>query len=335
MSGSTWKIAVIGGGSWGTALAVHAVQAGHRVALWVRRAEFAERLRREGENRDYLPGCPLPEALDIVTDAAAAMADADLVLSVVPSTYLRSVWEGLAPDFPGGAHLVSATKGIEDETGLRMSEVLAEYSAGTEASMGALSGPSFAAELAQGQPTAVTLASVDLEAAERVQTCLSHGPLRVYRNADIVGVELGGALKNVMALAAGIADGLGFGTNSRAALLTRGLKEITGLAMARGAAPTTLMGLAGLGDLVLTCTGPLSRNRHVGVELGRGKALEDIIAGMQMVAEGVETTSAARDLGREMGVQMPITDEVYAILHERKDPREAIESLMARALVEE
>jgi glycerol-3-phosphate dehydrogenase (NAD(P)+) len=216
-----------------------------------------------------------------------------------------------------------------------MSEVLGEYTEGRSASLAALSGPSFAAELATGHPTAVTLGCPDLAAAETVQTALSGGALRVYRNPDIIGVEYGGALKNVIAIAAGIGDGLGLGTNSRAALITRGLKELGGLAMARGADATTLMGLAGLGDLVLTCTGPLSRNRHVGVELGKGGKLRDIIASMQMVAEGVETTAAAHHLGRETGVPTPITDEVNAILHEGKDPRAAIEDLMTRALVEE
>ena len=333
--GAPWKIAVLGAGSWGTALAVHASAAGHEVTLWARRAAAADAMRRGRENRDYLPGCELPESLAVSADADASMAGADLVISVIPSRYLRSVWDEVGSQFPPGAHLVSATKGLEDDTGLRMSEVLAEYTQGREASIVALSGPSFAVELVEGHPTAVTLACADLAAAEKVQACLSHGSLRSYRNADIIGVEHGGALKNVIALAAGIADGLEFGTNSRAALITRGLKELTGLAVARGAAPATMMGLAGLGDLVLTCTGPLSRNRHVGVELGRGRSLDDITGSMQMVAEGVETTIAAAHLSRQVGVQMPITDEVYAILHEGKAPRAAIEDLMGRALVEE
>ncbi len=292
-------------------------------------------MSRTRENIDYLPGCELPDALNITADAAACLHGADLVVSVVPSRFLRPTWEGFGALFPPGADLVSATKGLEDESGLRMTEVIAEYTEGRHASLMALSGPSFAAELAQGHPTAVTLGCTDMEAAERVQSCLSHGPLRAYRNPDIIGVEHGGALKNVIAIAAGIADGLGFGTNTRAALITRGLKELSALAVARGAAPATLMGLAGLGDLVLTCTGPLSRNRHVGVELGRGRTLQDIIGGMQMVAEGVETTAAAYHLGRRTGVQMPITGEVQEILHGGKSPRAAIEDLMARALVEE
>ncbi len=330
-----WKIVVLGAGSWGTALAVHASAAGHDVTLWARRQAAAEAMNRSRENADYLPRCRLPESLVVSADAAASMAGADLVISVIPSRYLRPVWDEIGSAFPAGAHLVSATKGLEDDTGLRMSEVLAEYTGGTEGSIVALSGPSFAAELVEGHPTAVTLACADLAAAERVQTCLSQGSLRAYRNPDIIGVEHGGALKNVIAIATGIADGLGFGTNSRAALITRGLKELSGLAVARGALPATLTGLAGLGDLVLTCTGRLSRNRHVGVELGKGRSLDEVVGSMQMVAEGVETTAAAFHLGRQLGVQMPITDEVYAILHEGKRPRAAIEDLMARALVEE
>lgn len=338
MSGTAsvgWRVAVLGAGSWGTALALHATRAGHQVRLWARRPEAADAMRRSRTNDAYLPGVELPQSMLIDTDAAKCMDAVDVVVSVVPSRYLREVWDRVAPSFPAGAHLVSATKGLEDATFLRMSEVLAEYTAGRYASLSALSGPSFAAELANGQPTAVTLGCADLEAAEAVQAALSGGALRVYRNADIVGVEYGGALKNVIAIAAGISDGLGLGTNSRAALITRGLKELSGLATARGGDPTTLMGLAGLGDLVLTCTGPLSRNRHVGVELGGGAKLEEIVAGMRMVAEGVETTAAVHHLGRAAGVSVPITDEVNAILHEGKDPRAAIEDLMTRALVEE
>lgn len=326
---------MLGAGSWGTALAVHSSLAGHNVTLWARRQSAADAMNRSRENADYLPRCELPESLVVSADAESSMAEADLVISVIPSRYLRSVWDDIGSAFPAGAHLVSATKGLEDGTGLRMSQVLSEYTGGTEDSIVALSGPSFAAELVEGYPTAVTLACDDLEAAESVQTCLSHGSLRAYRNVDIIGVEHGGALKNVIAIGTGIADGLGFGTNSRAALITRGLKELTGLAVARGAAPATLMGLAGLGDLVLTCTGSLSRNRHVGIELGKGRSLDEIIGSMQMVAEGVETTSAAYHLGRRLGVKMPITNEVYAILKEGKLARAAIEDLMARALVEE
>lgn len=330
-----WRVAVLGAGSWGTALALHAAGAGHRVYLWARRREAAERIAAIRENADYLPGAEIPAELRVSGDAAVCLEDAQLIISAVPSRYLRAVLQEIAGWFPDGAHLVSATKGLEDGTFLRMSEVLAEYSGGRHASLSALSGPSFAAELAARHPTAVTLGCLDLAAAESVQKALSSGPLRIYRNADIVGVEYGGALKNVIAIATGISDGLGFGTNPRAALITRGLKELTGLAMARGAEPGTLMGLAGLGDLVLTCTGPLSRNRHVGVELGRGERLADIVAGMRMVAEGVETTAAAYHLGGQTGVPMPITEQVNAILHHGKEPRAAIEDLMARALVEE
>ena len=330
-----WKIAVLGAGSWGTALAVHSSLAGHNVRLWARRQLAADAMSRSRINADYLPRCEFPESLVVSADAEACMVDADLVISVIPSRFLRSVWDEISHAFPAGAHLISATKGLEDNTGLRMSQVLSEYTSGREASIMALSGPSFAAELVEGHPTAVTLACADLEAAESVQTCLSHGPLRAYRNVDIIGVEHGGALKNAIAIATGIADGLGFGTNSRAGLITRGLKELTSLAVARGARPDSLMGLAGLGDLVLTCTGSLSRNRHVGIELGKGRSLEEIIDGMQMVAEGVETVLAAFHLARRLNVKLPITNEVYAILQEGKSARAAIEDLMARTLVEE
>ncbi|MFQ5743281.1 MAG: NAD(P)H-dependent glycerol-3-phosphate dehydrogenase [Acidobacteriota bacterium] len=330
-----WQVAVIGAGSWGTALALHAHRAGHEVRLWARRAELARRIIESRHNPDYLPGHLLSEQITVTADHHRALAGADLVLSVVPSRYLRSVWSQLAAEFPSAAHLVSATKGLEESTGLRMTEVLQEYMGARAASLAALSGPSFALELAQEHPTAVTLGCTQPEAATEIQARLSHGPLRIYRNADIIGVEHGGALKNIIAVAAGVADGLGFGTNSRAALITRGLKEVTALAAARGAAPTTLMGLAGLGDLVLTCTGPLSRNRRVGVELAQGRSMQKIIGGMRMVAEGVETVRAARGLGRAAGLEMPITEQVYAILYEGKDPRVAIEDLMARQLVEE
>jgi glycerol-3-phosphate dehydrogenase (NAD(P)+) len=237
--------------------------------------------------------------------------------------------------FPMGAHLVSATKGIEYGTGLRMSQVLRDLVGDKAASISALSGPSFALELAEMHPTAVTLGCEDVESSMSVQRRWSHGALRVYGNEDIVGVELGGAVKNIIALAAGIVDGLALGTNTRAALITRGLREMARLSEARGAQSGTLMGLAGLGDLVLTCTGPLSRNRRVGLMLAEGRGLEEIEAEMKMVAEGVETVRAARRLAAESGLEMPITAQVYAVLYEGKDPRSAIDELMARALVQE
>lgn len=329
-----WKVAVIGAGSWGTALAIHAARGGHRVRLWARRPRAAREMRRRRENRRYLEGVPLPDGVEVTADAAAAMRRADLVLSVVPSRYLAGVWDGLGRYFPDGAHLVSATKGLH-ETGRRMSELLEDRVGARATSISALSGPSFAREVAEGQPTAVSLGCVDVDRVADVQARLSHGPLRIYRNADIIGVEMGGALKNVIALAAGMVDGLGLGTNSRAALITRGLKEMARLAAARGAREKTLTGLAGLGDLVLTCTGPLSRNRAVGVELGKGRKLREIVDSMHMVAEGVATVEAARELGRREGVTMPITGQVHAILQGRQRPEEAIDELLARRLVEE
>ena len=330
-----WRVSVIGAGSWGTALAVHALRAGHRVRLWARREELVVRIREQRENADYLPGQALPRSLEVTSDGAEALEGAELVISVVPSRYVRAVWEDLAHVFPAGAHLVSATKGLEEGSGLRMSELLDEYVGERRASVGALSGPSFALELAEEHPTAVTLGCSDLDAAAEVQERLSHGALRVYRNPDIVGVEYGGALKNIIAIAAGIVDGLGLGTNSRAALITRGLKEVARLSEARGAVPETLMGLAGLGDLVLTCTGPLSRNRQVGVELAKGRTMEEIVGEMRMVAEGVETVRAAWQLARETGAEMPITEQVHEILYDGKPPRTAIYGLMARGLVQE
>jgi glycerol-3-phosphate dehydrogenase (NAD(P)+) len=331
----TWNVTVVGAGSWGTALALHAHRCGHGVTLWARRRELAGEISETRENPIYLPGHVLPADLRVTSDADAALADAECVISVVPSRYLRATWQRLGESFPPGAHLVSATKGIESDSGLRMSEVLHDCVGDTATSVSALSGPSFALELAEGHPTAITLGCEDPQACRSIQVQLTHGALRVYRNEDIVGVELGGAVKNIIALAAGIVDGLGLGTNSRAALITRGLKEMARLAEARGARPATLMGLAGLGDLVLTCTGPLSRNRQVGLKLAAGMRLDEIEAEMQMVAEGVETARAARQLATAAGLEMPITEQVHAVLYEGRDPRSAIDELMARALVQE
>lgn len=335
-AGRNWRVSVIGAGSWGTALALHAHRSGHQVTLWTRREQLARQIERASENEDYLPGHRLPAGLRVTADGSAALAaGSDCVVSVIPSRYLRRIWESLQDYFPSGAHLVSATKGLEYGTGLRMSQVLGEYVGDRAASVSALSGPSFALELAEERPTAVTLGCADLESSLTVQRHWSHGALRVYGNEDIVGVELGGAVKNIIALAAGIVDGLGLGTNTRAALVTRGLKEMARLSAARGAQSETLMGLAGLGDLVLTCTGPLSRNRRVGLKLAEGKGLREIESEMQMVAEGVETVRALHRLATASGLEMPITAQVHAVLYEGRDPRSAIDELMARALVQE
>jgi len=327
------KVAVIGAGSWGTALAVHCARAGHSVVLWGRDADKMAAMRTAGENVAYLPEVPFPDSLEPTGDAGRALADATIVVSAVPSRYTRTMWEHLASDLGTDVHLVSATKGIEEHSGLRMSEVL-EQAVRSVRSISSISGPSFARELAERHPTAA-LGCTDLEAAREVQAAFSAGPLRVYRNQDLIGVEMGGALKNVIAIAAGIVDGIGFGSNTQAALISRGLKEMTTLAVACGAHSATLMGLAGLGDLVLTCTGPLSRNRGVGVEIGRGRTLDEITDSMQMVAEGVVTTRSSLELARRLEVEMPIAEGVHAVLYEGLDPHAGIEQLLARALVDE
>jgi len=318
-------------------LALQAARAGHHVSLWGHDASKIEALAATRENRAYLPGFRLPAGIEPLGDAAEALGGAELVLSVVPSRYLRPTWERIGQHMSSAAHLVSATKGIEEGTGLRMTEVLAQClgSAGAPRSLSSLSGPSFARELAQQHPTAVTLGWEDEAAGIEVREALSCGPMRGYTNRDLVGVELGGALKNVIAIAAGIVDGLALGTNSRAALICRGLKEMADLAGHLGAQPSTLMGLAGLGDLVLTCTGPLSRNRSVGVEVGRGRDLQDVIEGMAMVAEGLVTVRSARQLAAAAEVEMPITEQVFQVLYRGREPGRAIAELLSRDLVDE
>ncbi len=328
------RVTVVGAGSWGTALAMHAARAGHSATLWGRDAMKVDAMQAARCNLPYLPDAKFPDALEVTSDADRALGGAEVVISAVPSRHTREMWADLTSHLPAGAHLVSATKGIEEDSGLRMSEVLAEATTGA-ASISSVSGPSFASELVEGHPTAVTLGCTEPTAAVIVQQALSAGPLRVYRNSDLVGVEIGGALKNVIAIAAGIVNGIGFGSNTQAALISRGLKEITTLAIARGALPATMMGLAGLGDLVLTCTGPLSRNRGVGVEIARGRTLDDITQSMEMVAEGVVTARSTHELALRLNIEMPIAASVYAVLYEGLDPRAGIERLLSRALVEE
>ena len=330
------RIAVIGAGSWGTALAlVLSRSERHQVKLWAFEKAIAETIRSQRVNQMFFPGFPIPESVGVVTRMEQALEGAEIVLTVVPSQHCRSVYEQM----PGSLHpkmlFVSATKGLESETALRMTEVachVMETAAGSfTPRIGALSGPSFAREAARGYPTAITIASTDTELAATVQREFSDPNFRVYTNEDVVGVELGGALKNIIAIAAGVCVGLGLGHNTIAALMTRGLAEITRLAVACGGHRETLAGLAGMGDLVLTCTGGLSRNRTLGVELGKGRKLPDILAEMHgMVAEGVLTTNAACELARRKNVEMPITAQMHLILNQGKPPQDAIRELMTR-----
>jgi glycerol-3-phosphate dehydrogenase (NAD(P)+) len=327
------RIAVLGSGAWGTAIALSLVRrGGHQVSLWSHSAEEAAAINAAHENTMFLPGFPLPGELEVTSDAGA-ISTAEIVVSVVPSEFLRTTIKRLTPHLRAGQIIVSATKGVENETFLRMTEVIAEALApsGLSLAIGAFSGPSFAIEVAQGQPTAVTVAFDDAEIATRVQQEFSSETLRLYTSTDVVGVELGGALKNVIAIAAGIVAGMGLGYNSAAGLITRGIAEITRLAVACGGKRETLAGLSGVGDLVLTCTGSLSRNRTVGQALGQGRKLPEILEGLGgKVAEGVRTTRAALGLARKHGIEMPITEQMERILDEGKDPREAIRELMLR-----
>ena len=324
-------MSVVGGGAWGTALAAHCVRAGLPVRLWIREAEVAAAVNEGHENTAYLPGVPLPEGLSASDRLDEALEGADAILFVVPSEYARGLFRRIRPLLAPGAAVVSATKGIETDTLRRMTEVAAEEVPGHP--LAVLSGPSFALEVARALPTAVVVASADLAVAEQVQRALATAAFRVYSSEDVVGVELAGALKNVIAIAAGLVDGLGYGHNTVAALITRGLAEITRLAVALGARPETLAGLAGLGDLVLTCTGALSRNRRVGQGLGRGLPLAEASAGM--VAEGVRTTLAACALAERHGVEMPIALQMKAVLYGGKPAGEALDELMLRSLKRE
>jgi glycerol-3-phosphate dehydrogenase (NAD(P)+) len=332
------RIIVLGSGAWGTAIALSLHRrGGHQVSLWAHSPEAAREIVDAGENTLFLPGFPLPPEITVTGDNAA-VADAEIVVSVVPSEFLRPTLARLRPHLHPGQIVVSATKGVEDHTYLRMTQVIASSLAearlplsGLYLPTGALSGPSFALEVAQGLPTAVTVAFDDPSVAARIQTDFSSETLRLYTSTDLIGVELGGALKNVIAIAAGVASGVGLGYNSAAGLITRGIAEITRLAVACGGRRQTLSGLSGVGDLVLTCTGSLSRNRTVGQELGRGRKLPEILAGLGgKVAEGVLTTRAALGLARQRGIEMPITEQMEMILDEGKDPREAIKDLMLR-----
>ena len=325
------KTTVLGGGAWGTALAAQAVRAGLDTRLWVRSRALASGIVERRENPGYLPGIELPAGLRATASLADAAADAEALVIAVPSEYCRELYRQLAGIAPKSALLVSATKGLESDTLLRMSEVAALEAPGR--ALAVISGPSFALEVAKQLPTAVVVASADHAVAERVQRALATRSFRVYSSEDVVGVELAGAVKNVIAIAAGIVDGLGYGTNTVAALVTRGLAEISRLAVALGGRPDTLSGLAGLGDLVLTCTGALSRNRTVGQRLGRGQSLGEAGAGLH--PEGVRTTLATAALAERHGIDMPIVRQMRAVLYEGKPAREALEELMLRSLKRE
>jgi glycerol-3-phosphate dehydrogenase (NAD(P)+) len=323
------RIGILGAGAWGTALAISlARRGGHKIALWSYSAELAEQMHETGENVLFLPGYTVPVDVQVTADLPATIFEADIVLCVTPSEHMRSVFGQIAPLLTRGQIVVSATKGLEEPSLLRMSQVIASL---TNNPVGVLSGPSFAAEVAAGIPTAIVAASTVPGVAQTIQREFSSPTLRLYTNDDVAGVELGGALKNVIALAAGVVNGLDLGYNSGAALITRGIAEITRLAVACGGRRQTLAGLSGIGDLVLTCTGELSRNRTVGTELGKGRALPEILEGLHgKVAEGIRSTTAALGLAARYGVEMPITEQMDAILHRGKSPKEAIRELMAR-----
>ena len=327
------RIAIIGAGGWGTALGLVAGRAGHTVRLWSRNGEVVEAINRERVNAHYLAGHELTGDVAATSDAKEALRGAGIIILAAPSHAMRGLLRREVRAVPAESLVVSATKGVEIETGRRVSEIVREeLGEQAAARFVCLSGPSFAREVADGRPTAIVAAGTDLERARQVQSALSFENLRVYTNDDVVGTEFGGAVKNVIALAAGMVAGLGLGTNSVAALVTRGLAEIVRLATAEGARVETLMGLAGLGDLVLTATGPLSRNRRVGEELARGRSLEEITSGTREVAEGVRTTRAVRELAARRGVEMPITEQVFAVLYEGRGVGRAVEELMARPL---
>lgn len=323
------RISVLGAGAWGTALALSlARRGGHQLCLWSHSPALAEQLSDAGENLQYLPGFILPVDIYVTSDLPRAIFEADILLCVTPSQHLRGVISHIAPMLTRNQIILSASKGLEETTYLRMSQVIASV---TENPLGVLSGPSFAQEVAANIPTALVAASHSNQVAQTIQREFSSPSLRVYTNDDVTGIELGGSLKNVIALAAGVANGLNLGHNSSAALITRGIAEITRLAVACGGRRQTLAGLSGIGDLVLTCTGALSRNRAVGIELGRGRQLPDIIAGLNgKVAEGILSTAAALGLAARYGVEMPITEQMDAILHHNKSPKEAIRELMSR-----
>ena len=323
------RLSILGAGSWGTALALALAPRFDSVRMWVFEEDLAERMKTNRENDVFLPGFALPPNIEFRSSIAEALEGAEFVLGVMPSHHARRVYTSALPFLTPGCALVSATKGLENGSLLRMSQVIQQV---TQLPVAALSGPTFAREVARGEPTALVVASEDVDLSSRVQAAFSGPAFRLYTNCDPIGVETGAALKNVIAIGAGVCAGLGLGSNTMAALITRGLAEITRLAVAMGGKPLTLAGLAGLGDLVLTCTGELSRNRTVGMELAKGRKLDEIISGMKMVAEGVQTTYAAVDLAKKQGVELPITSQMDSIFRHGKAPKDAIRELMERSL---
>jgi len=334
------RVGVIGAGSWGTALTKPLSEQGREISLWGHSKEHLTTIIESRENKTYLPGYILKESIRPVFDLKQAVAGHGVIVMVVPSHVFRGVFEKIVPYLDDGAHIVSATKGIENETLLTMTQVMRDVlsqasPAKKDIRIGVLSGPSFAKEVAGGLPAAVTVAAENIEAAQVFQQIFFTEKFRVYTSTDVIGLELGGALKNIVAIAAGICDGLNYGTNTRAALITRGLAEISRLGVKMGAEPLTFSGLGGLGDLVLTCTGDLSRNRTVGVKLGQGKTLKTILSEMNMVAEGIKTTSSAWALAKKMDVEMPILEQVYQVIYNDKPCSEAVHDLLARDQKEE
>jgi len=324
------RVAVVGAGSWGTAFACVPARGGCRVTLWARRRELADAIASDRRNPEYLEGVELPEALTATHDVERAVAGADVVVMAVPSHAFRDVFAEVVPHLGPDASVVSLTKGIEQDSLMRMSEVVREVGDLPEDRVAAVSGPNLAKEIAGGQPSASVVACADERRAEALQVAFMAPYFRVYVNPDVVGVELGGAFKNVIALAAGIGDGMGFGDNSKASLMTRGLAEIARLGKQMGGNPLTFAGLAGMGDLIATCISPLSRNRHVGEELGKGRSLEEIVAETKMVAEGVKSSRGVVRLAEKLGVDVPIAEHVCRVLYDGMTPQDMVRSLMER-----
>ena len=330
------KACIIGGGSWGSAFSLHLGRLKVRTKLWVREADIFETLLKTRENKTFLPGHVFPDPVSFYHDLPEAVVSTEFLFVAVPSQFCRDLYAEIAPYLSADQIVISLTKGLEQKSLMRMSQVMEEvFHPYRKPRLVVLSGPSFAKEVALGNPTAVVVASRDPECARKVQHLISSLALRAYTSSDVTGVEIGGALKNVVAIAAGISDALDCGMNSKAALITRGLVEMTRLGTQLGARRETFSGLAGIGDLILTCMGELSRNHYVGFELGKGRSLRAILSRMKMVAEGVRTTLSAHNLARREGVEMPISEQVYHVIYRNRSPRKAIEDLMSRALKQE